>query len=46
MSGLAISLILASALMHALWNVFVKTGEDRLSAMALVMGSGRPDVTP
>lgn len=39
MSGLAISLILASALMHALWNVFVKTGEDRLSAMALVMGA-------
>ncbi len=37
MSTLAVTLILASALMHALWNVFVKTGEDRLSAMALVM---------
>lgn len=39
MNSLAVGLILASALMHALWNVYVKTGEDRLSAMALVMGA-------
>ncbi len=38
MEPVVIALVLASAVMHALWNTLLKVGEDRLMSMAIVIG--------
>jgi drug/metabolite transporter (DMT)-like permease len=38
MDPIVIALVLASAVMHALWNALIKMGDDRLMAMAAIMG--------
>ncbi len=35
-----VALVLLAALSHALWNTVIKTGEDRLMTLAMVMGTG------
>ena len=37
MEPLVIALVLAAAVMHAVWNAVIKVGEDRLMTIALVM---------
>jgi drug/metabolite transporter (DMT)-like permease len=37
MEPLVIALVLAAAVMHAVWNTVIKVGEDRLLTIALVM---------
>ena len=37
MEPLVIALVLAAAVMHAVWNTVIKVGEDRLMTIALVM---------
>ena len=38
MDAVVVVLVLAAALMHAVWNTLVKIGDDRLMAMAMVIG--------
>ncbi|MFQ5784470.1 MAG: EamA family transporter [Alphaproteobacteria bacterium] len=40
MDPLVIALVLAAAVMHAIWNAVIKLGEDRLMIMAVVIGMG------
>lgn len=43
MDPLVIGLVLAAAVMHAVWNTVLKVGDDRLMTMAVVIGvSGLP----
>jgi|MDTC01.1.fsa_nt_gb drug/metabolite transporter (DMT)-like permease len=35
-----VALVLLAALSHALWNTLIKTGEDRLMTMAMILGTG------
>ncbi len=38
MDPLVIVMVLAAAVMHAVWNTFVKVGDDRFMTMAVVIG--------
>jgi drug/metabolite transporter (DMT)-like permease len=40
MDPLVISLVLAAAVSHAVWNAVVKSSGDRLITMAIIMGTG------
>ncbi len=40
MDAVVVVLVLAAALMHAVWNTFVKVGDDRLMTMTMVIGVG------
>ena len=43
MDPLVVGLVLAAAVMHAVWNTVLKVGDDRLMTMAVVIGvSGLP----
>ncbi len=39
-------LVLLAAVLHAAWNAVIKTGEDRVLTMALVIGVGAVLVLP
>ena len=34
------ALVLLAAILHAIWNAIVKTGEDRMLTLTLVIGAG------
>ena len=38
MDPLVVVMVLAAAVMHAVWNTFIKIGDDRLMALAVVIG--------
>ena len=40
MDAVVVVVVLAAALMHAVWNAVVKVGNDRLMTMAMVIGVG------
>ncbi len=40
MDPIVVVAVLAAALMHAVWNAFVKVGDDRLMTMTMVIGVG------
>ena len=38
MDPLVVVMVLTAALMHAVWNTFIKIGDDRFMSMAVVIG--------